>query len=369
LYIHGSVRVLQEEGRGVVGAVGTFLDMTSFVLANGMIALLEKQTLPRDRFQQLVGRSQPMQEVFRRVRLAADSDVTVLISGESGTGKELAAAAIHALGARRDQPFLAVNCSAMPESLLESELFGHVRGAFTGAVRDKLGVFQAADGGTLFLDEIGDVSPATQVKLLRVLQEREFRRVGDDRVTKADVRVVSATNKDLRRLIEAGQIREDFFYRIRVFEIVMPPLRERREDIPLLAEHFIHQLNRTRGKSIDGITRDALQRMLDYAWPGNVRELSNAIEHAMVTVAGDRITYLDLPGEIRQPQESLIPPVARSRDQAELAERERIVAALDRTGGNRTEAARLLGFSRVTLWKKMQRFGLQAPRADARGSS
>ncbi|MCH5374864.1 MAG: sigma 54-interacting transcriptional regulator, partial [Planctomycetes bacterium] len=228
LYIHGSVRLLYDPGGRTVGAVGAFVDMTSFVLANEKIALLERQTRPRDTFQQLAGRSPAMQEVFRRLRLAADSDVTVLLTGESGTGKELAAAAIHSVSDRRDKPFLAVNCSAMPESLLESELFGHVKGAFTGAIRDKLGVFQAADHGTLFLDEIGDVSPSIQVKLLRVLQEREIRRVGDDRTTTIDVRLITATNRNLRQLIASGDIRDDFYYRIRVFEIPLPPLRQRR---------------------------------------------------------------------------------------------------------------------------------------------
>jgi len=367
LYIHGSVRLLHEASGRTIGAVGAFVDMTSFVLANEKIALLERQTRPRDTFQELVGRSPAMQEVFRRLRLAADSDVTVLLTGESGTGKELAAAAIHSLSDRRDKPFLAVNCSAMPESLLESELFGHVKGAFTGAVRDKLGVFQAADQGTLFLDEIGDVSPAIQVKLLRVLQEREIRRVGDDRSTKIDVRLITATNRNLRQMIATGDIREDFYYRIRVFEVPLPPLRQRREDIPPLAEHFIQQLNRNKGKHVDGIARDALQRMVEYSWPGNVRELRNAIEHAFVTVFGDRIGYLDLPAEVREnrdlPQPSATSSVTAApvRNGAENDERQQILQALQAAGGNRTQAAKMLGYSRVTLWKKMNRYGIQEP--------
>ncbi|MCA9062237.1 MAG: sigma 54-interacting transcriptional regulator [Planctomycetaceae bacterium] len=329
-----------------------------------------------------------MQEVFRRLRLAAQSEVTVFISGESGTGKELAAGAIHSVSSRRDGPFIAVNCSAIPETLLESELFGHVKGAFTGAVRDKIGVFEAAEGGTLFLDEIGDVSPLLQLKLLRVLQEREIRRVGDDGTTRVDVRLVTATNRDLRQLIQAGEFREDFYYRIHVFEIALPALRQRREDIPLLAEHFIHSLSKTRSAAVTGIARDALHQMLDYDWPGNVRELRNAIEHAFVTVQGDRVTLFDLPIEIREwgrrpaphpvtvAYESTEPRTVQSKKKAlparktqlsakEREERQRIIDALEETGGNKTAAARQLGFSRVTMWKKTRRYGLSAGESES----
>ena len=364
LYLLGNVRVLADERGRMVGAVGTFTDLTAFVLANERIAILEEQAKSRGAFQQLVGDSAAMQEVFRRLRLAAQSDVTVLLTGESGTGKELAARAIHALSARQDHPFLGVNCSAIPETLLESELFGHVKGAFTGAVRDKVGVFQATHGGTLLLDEVGDLSPLLQLKLLRVLQEREIQRVGDDRPLKVDVRLITATNKDLKHLLTSGALREDFYYRIRVFEIMLPPLRERREDIPLLVNRFVAELSRTHGKTVKGIARDALQRMLDYPWPGNVRELKNAIEHAFVTVSGDRITLLDLPPELRSP------PGRHTRARhgpmltpEEQAERRRVLDALQKTGGNRSEAARILGFSRVTLWKKMRRFGIDGHEA------
>jgi len=212
-------------------------------------------------------------------------------------------------------------------------------------------VFEAANGGTLFLDEIGDVSPAIQVKLLRVLQEREIRRVGDSRTRKVDARLVTATNQDMKKLVADGTVREDFFYRIHVFEIHLPALRERKEDIPLLAEHFIDELCRSKGRTADGIARDALQLMMDYHWPGNVRQLRNAIEHAFVTVAGDRISYLDLPPELRDPH-GMVADVASDLDADERAEREGIIDALRKTGGNRTKAAELLGTSRVTLWKK-----------------
>lgn len=369
LHLHGNVRVLTDSAGKVQGAVGTFADMTSFVTANERIALLEEQSRSRHAFEGMVGKSAIMQEVFRRIRLAAQSDVTVLVTGESGTGKELAARAVHSLSDRKDKPFIAVNCSALPETLLESELFGHVRGAFTGAIRDKTGVFQAADGGTLFLDEIGDVSPLLQLKLLRALETREIRRVGDDRATTVNVRLVTATNRDLAGLIAAGTMREDFYYRIRVFEIRLPSLRERREDLPLLVNHFLGEAARGRPRPVTGISHDALQKMMDYGWPGNVRELRNAIEHALVTVQGEQITLFDLPPELRTAE----PPAAHAgtakRHRApkgpasSMAERMRALEALRQSHGNRTEAARLLGISRVALWKKLKRLGIDADTA------
>jgi PAS domain S-box-containing protein len=368
LYIYGNVRVVTDAQGKVLGAVGSFTDLTSFILANEKIAILEEQVKMRTAFQGLIGKSELMQEVCRRLRLASQSDVTVLLRGESGTGKELAAVAIHNLSDRSCKPFLALNCSAIPETLLESELFGHVKGAFTGAARDKVGVFHAADGGTLFLDEIGDMSPLLQLKLLRVLQEREVWRLGDNRPFKVNVRLVTATNRNLESLLTSGAVREDFYYRIRVFEIVLPPLRDRREDISLLVDHFIEEFSQSKGKLIRGIARDALQRMLEYPWPGNVRELRNAIEHAFVTVGGDRITLLDLPVELRMPRTSstLSTPFTIPKAESEpsptaedLLERRGIEEALRRSGGNRTEAAKSLGISRVTLWKKIKQFHIK----------
>lgn len=378
LYIHGNVRLLTEPNGDVVGAVGCFTDLTEFVLANEKITLLEEQTRHRDSFERLVGRSAAMQEVFRRLRLAAQSDVTVFISGESGTGKELAAGAIHSVSSRNNKPFIAVNCSAIPETLLESELFGHVKGAFTGAVQDKIGVFQAAEGGTLFLDEIGDISPLIQLKLLRVLQEREIRRVGDDKSMKVDVRLLTATNRDLKALISSGEFREDFYYRIHVFEVHLPALRERREDIPLLAERLMAELSIIHHNHVSSIARDALQRLMDYDWPGNVREFRNALEHAFVTVSDDTISLFDLPIEIRSSEKghaktqqdstdhvskpriaSAKPSVALTELTAEQTEdRQQVVEALEKTSGNKTAAARLLGVSRVTMWKKVRKYGL-----------
>jgi two-component system, NtrC family, response regulator HydG len=369
LYIHGNVRTLFDDEGNTIGAVGTFSDVTQLVKANERIALLEEQTRELHGFERLVGSSPAMQEVFRRLRLAAGSDVTVFLSGESGTGKELAARAIHSQSGRRERPFVAVNCSAIPETLLESELFGHVKGAFTGAVKDKVGLFQSADGGTLFLDEIGDVSPLLQLKLLRVLEEREIQRVGDERPQKVDVRLVTATNRDLKQLVAEGEFREDFYYRIHVFEIRLPSLRERREDIPLLVEFFIGQFSETFGKPVSGIAHDALQCLMQAPWPGNVRELRNAIEHAFVTVSGSTITLLDLPAEVRTSSGSSAASSAAKPASAtaaieltpqQQAEREEIVAALATTSGNKTEAAKLLGTSRVTLWKKIRRYGIEA---------
>ena len=363
LLLHGHLRAIAEGG-DVLGAVGTFQDLTSFVRSNERIALLEGQVRDQTRLEDLIGKSAAMQSVFRSLRLAAQSDVTTLLTGASGTGKELAARAIHALSERRERPFLAINCAAIPEALLESELFGHVRGAFTGAVRDKIGLFQAASGGTLFLDEVGELTPQLQVKLLRALQEREVRRVGDEVAQKIDVRLVTATNRDLGELLAAGRIREDFYYRVRVFEIRMPALAERREDVPMLVERFATEL-RPAGSPQPTISREALKRMLEYPWPGNVRELRNAVEHALVVSGGEGIGLFDLPPELREWRSPARPGgVRRAAGEVELtpalrAQRDRIRDALAQANGNRTKAAERLGWSRVTLWKKMRRLGIE----------
>lgn len=360
LYLYGNVSVLRDERGVVVGAVGTFTDLTSFVLAKEKIQVLEEQTRSRNSFQHMVGNSPVMQEVFRRVRLAAQGDVPVLLTGESGTGKELAARAIHALSSRKDRPFLAINCSAIPETLLESELFGHVKGAFTGAIRDKVGVFQAADGGTMFLDEIGDTSPVLQLKLLRVLQEGEIRRVGDEKGSKVDVRVLTATNKDVKHLLTTGAMREDFYYRIRVFEIALPPLRERREDLPVLVKHFIAEGSKFHARSIKNIDQDAMQHVMRHPWPGNIRELRNAIEYAFVTAEEGCLTVFDLPPEVRTPKcHSTQGPIRKPLNPEQQAEYDQILEALHKAKGGKTKAAELLGYSRVTLWKKLQKFDIQ----------
>lgn len=358
IYIHGNVHILRDEQQEVVGAVGSFSDVTSMILANEKIEILAKQSSTGFTFEELIGNSEPMREVFRQLRVAADSDLNVFISGESGTGKELAARAIHNQSTRRGKPFLAINCSAIPDSLLESELFGHVKGAFTGATADKLGMFEAAEGGTLFLDEIGDVSPAIQVKLLRVLQEREIRRIGDMRSRKVDVRLITATNKDLKELMNREDIREDFFYRIYVYEVRMPPLREHPEDIPLLVDRFLKDVCDRRGGPMRGIARDTFDVLLEYHWPGNVRQLRNVLERACAAATADRITYLDLPPDIRDPDGHRSGASNTGLDDSEFQERAKILAALRQTGGNRTKAAKLLGTSRVTLWKKIGRYNI-----------
>ena len=317
------------------------------------VVQLEEQVRSRTTFEHLVGKSAPMQEVYRKLRLASQSDVTVLLTGESGTGKELAAAAVHSLSERRSKPFVAVNCSAIPEALLESELFGHVKGAFTGAVRDKAGLFQTADGGTLFLDEVAEMAPQLQVKVLRALQEREIRPVGGEQTSKINVRIIAATNRDLEKLVVTEKLREDFYYRIRVFDIHMPPLRDRRDDIPLLVRHFLQEIGAGKPRSSRDITAEGFRALMNYSWPGNVRELRNAVEHGLVTAAGREIGIADLPSHIQSSgrfEETLTPE--------QYAERERLLAVLREAGGNRTKAAAMLKTSRVTLWKKMRRFQL-----------
>jgi PAS domain S-box-containing protein len=368
LHLLGNLRLLRGEDASVHGAVGTFTDLTAWIVQQAP-APHASETGAR-RFAGLVGKSKPMLEVLRRIELAAQSDVSTLVRGESGTGKELAARAIHENSARRAKPFVAINVAAIPESLLESELFGHVKGAFTGALRDKQGVFAQASGGTLFLDEIGELPPALQVKLLRVLQERKVRPVGAERDLDVDVRLVCATHRDLAQRMDKGFFREDFYYRVRVFEIEMPPLRDRRVDIPLLAQHFIDELSPRYRPGVLGLTRDALECLVEAPWPGNVRELRNALEHALVVVHGERIGLVDLPAEIREARDALRSPATASVPVADVrsglpqltpeqtAERASILSTLDRTRWNRTLAAELLGISRMTLWKKLKKYGL-----------
>ncbi len=356
LDVRGRARTLVDDQGQLVGVLGWFREIAGLVVPDP-VAEAEVVDAGTPRLRELVGGGAAMAEAFRRIRLAARSDVTALVVGESGTGKELAARAIHQLGERSGGPFVAVNCSALPESLLESELFGHVQGAFTGAVRDRAGVLEEAHRGTLFLDEIGDISPLMQVKLLRALQERTIRRVGGDREIPIDVRLLAATNKDLKQLVADGAMREDFYYRVRVYEVAMPPLRERLEDVPALVDHFIARLNERMGRTIRGISREALQRLLDHHWPGNVRELRNAIEHAFVTVETEVIEPYDLPEDVRSERLPHDPDrPTGGLDSREVADREHVLDALNACAWNRTETAKLLGVSRVTLWKKMRKY-------------
>jgi DNA-binding NtrC family response regulator len=297
----------------------------------------------------IVGRSRRMQEVIRTAELVARSKSTVLITGETGTGKELVARAIHARSAQRDMPLIKVNCAAIPDTLLESELFGHVRGAFTGASANKKGRFALADGGTIFLDEIGTMTPSLQAKLLRVLQEREFEPLGAERSQQVDVRVIAATNRDLRQLVAGGLFQEDLYYRLNVIPIELPPLRERREDIPVLVEHFIRKHAQRAGKRIDGVADTALQTLIACDWPGNVRELENTIERAVVLSVGpvigrDAVSMLGAPG----PAASALPGL-NLRQNLEWTERETVRRALDQADGVKKEAAELMGISQRAL--------------------
>jgi len=310
----------------------------------------------------LVGESAPMQQVLSTVARISAADSTVYVYGESGTGKELVARAIHRNSRRQDGPFIKVNCGALTETLLESELFGHEKGAFTHAHKRKLGRFELADGGTLFLDEIGDIKPATQLKLLRVLQEREFERVGGESTVKIDVRIISATNKDLRTLVDAGAFREDLFYRLHVVHLALPPLRERPSDIEPLAHHFITKLRARAGSPATTISADALAALTAYAWPGNVRELENAIEVSLVFADGEAIEVDNLPAHVRGPraaQTLALPDDDRALpDILESLERQLILRAYERAEGVKTECARLLGVKTSALYYKLEKYGI-----------
>lgn len=311
----------------------------------------------REHLGELIGRSAAMQQLFDMIALVAESQATVLIQGESGTGKELVAKTIHKLSDRREKPFVVVDCGSLPETLLESELFGHMKGSFTGATANKRGLFEEADGGTIFLDEIADTTPTFQAKLLRVLQEGEIKRVGGNQPIKVDVRVVSATNKDLGELVKAKAFRQDLYYRLAVLPLTLPPLRERREDIPLLVEHFVAASCKRHRQSPRAVSAEVMQALSEAAWPGNVRELQHYIERAVVTTTGPDLTCGDIVAlGSKSPEEGLRTVV---RDAVSHTERTRIVEALKKTGGNRLRAAKLLKISRAGLYNKLREYGLQ----------
>ncbi len=349
-----STAVLRDESGRIIGGAETFRDLSE-------IEELRKQIKGRFQFCDMVSRSPKMQEIFKLLPTVAASDATVLIEGETGTGKELTARAIHDLSPRCDGPFVAVNCGALPDTLLESELFGYKAGAFTGALRDKPGRFALARGGTLFLDEIGEISPALQVRLLRVLQEKTIEPLGGQEAEPVDVCVIAATNRNLRDRVRQGRFREDLFYRIHVLRIHLPPLRERREDIPLLCKTFIDRLNRIQGREVREIAPEAMAALMAHDFPGNIRELENAMEHAFVLCVGPVIQLEHLPEEIRRRGQSSggAKPAAAPGGFQE-AEAQVIRNALARTQGNRAAAARLLGIHKTTLYRKMRRLGIAA---------
>jgi DNA-binding NtrC family response regulator len=326
----------------------------------------EPSSLPGEEGREIVGKSRLMEEIRGIIGQAAPSDASILILGESGTGKELVARAIHAKSGRKDGPFVAVNCAAFGEGVLESELFGHEKGAFTGAAALKAGRFELADKGTLFLDEIGEASPAVQVKLLRVLQEKAFERVGGVKEIKSDFRLIAATNRDLSLEVKKGTFREDLFYRLNIIPITLPPLRERKEDIPLLVDHFICKCMKRFQSKASGLSTEALQRLLSYSWPGNIRELENIIERTLVLAKEDLVGVPDLPVHVASrpgssPEAAVKEGGLKDARKAKVAgmEKEYIITALKEENGNRTNAAKRLGISRKSIQLKIKEYGLE----------
>ena len=329
----------------ILTPLGTVSRVIMVIRDETRLADLERNLMERQQFHNIIGKSKKMQEIYSLIELLSDVQTTVLITGESGTGKELIADAIHYKGNRSDKPMVKVNCAALSENLLESELFGHVRGAFTGAFRDKVGRFHMADGGTIFLDEISDISPKIQVKLLRVLQEMEFEQVGDSKPIKVNARLIAATNQDLFKKVSCGEFREDLYYRLKVMTLTLPPLRERREDIPLLVEHFLRKFNKKFNKEVVGISTNVQKIFMNYPWRGNIRELEHTLEHAFVLCSQPIITLEHLPPEFKNEAFSL---------EEEINDQETVLSALEKTAWNKAKAARILGVSRRTLYRKMK---------------
>ena len=355
--------VKDDDGR-ILGVVETITDLTELNNARKRAEEAILRLGEVHRLHNIIGKSSVMRDVFSAIRAAAASDATILIQGESGTGKELVAGAIHYNSDRKSHPLVTVNCSALSETLLESELFGHVKGAYTGAIRSRAGRFEEAAEGTVFLDEIGELSPLIQVKLLRVLQEREIERVGDSMKRKINIRVVVATHQNLQQMAENGKFRNDLYYRLNVFPIRIPPLRNRKEDIPLLVSHFIKSLNRKTGKHILDASREVMRIFMDYHWPGNVRELENALEHSFVLCNRDRIEKNDLPENLRfsttmtNGEQPVIP-----EPKSELT-REQLIILLKDCAWNKAEVARRVGVSRTAIWKYMKKWNIPLRQQD-----
>ena len=318
---------------------------------------LERELRERHQFQNLIGKSRKMQDIYGLLENLVSLDTTVLITGESGTGKSLVAKALHHSGSRAFKPLITVNCSALPENLLESELFGHVKGAFTGAIKDSQGRFQAANGGTILLDEIGDISPRIQLKLLRVLEEKEFERLGESVSIKVDTRIIACTNRELKEKVRLGEFREDLYYRLKVVEVPMPSLKERPQDIPLLVHHFCNIFNESFEKNIEGISDNVFKVFMDYSWPGNVRELEHSIEHAFVLCRGPIINLDHIPADIKEYSG------ARKwvHEKRSVGGSERILTVLEQTDWNKAKTARVLGIDRSTLYRKIKKYKLSKP--------
>jgi PAS domain S-box-containing protein len=370
LRISINATLLKDDDGTVIGEVEVIRDISEQIK-------LTEELHGKFSFGQIIGKNHRMQEIYDVLPAVAATKTTVLIEGETGTGKELIAHAIHEHSPRAGRPFVKFNCAALAEGVLESELFGHVKGAFTGAIADKKGRFEQADGGTIFLDEIGDIPPATQIRLLRVLQEEAFERVGGAETTRVDVRVIAATHRDLKLMVREGEFREDLYYRLRVMPLPVPPLRERHDDIPLLVQHFIGHFNTEMGKEVTEVTPEAMDLLMNYGYPGNVRELENILEHAMVLCRGPQITPHCLPREVHHARTGLMqiaPGAARaagevlhldvkSDDPLREVEREAILKVLGQCGWQLGVAARRLHMSRTTLWRRMKRYGIERRQA------
>jgi PAS domain S-box-containing protein len=352
-----STALLRDEGGRVMGGVETFRDLS-------VVEGLRKELTSRYTFQDIISKSPQMQHLFDLVELVAESDTTVLVTGESGTGKELLARAIHHRSPRRDGPLVTVNCGALPDTLLESELFGYKAGAFTDAKKDKPGRLALARGGTLFLDEIGDISPMLQVRLLRVLQDRTYEPLGATAPEEADVRIIAATHQDLAALVREGRFRDDLYYRIHVVKLTLPPLRRRKEDIPLLVEHFVRKYNRITKRDIRGVSPEVLAVLMDHDFPGNIRELENIVEHASILCRGSLIERAHLPEPLRGnhlPEDACRPAEDLSLEEME---RQLLIQALRRHHWNRKATAARLGIHPSTLWRRMRRLGVTPPQTD-----
>jgi PAS domain S-box-containing protein len=357
VHVVKNASVLRDSEGHMIGAVETFTDISEIVRQQQEIVTLRKSCRLEEEHHGLLGESLPMQRLFELIESVAQTDAPVLVHGQSGTGKELVARAIHEESPRKDKPFIKVNCAALNENLLESELFGHEKGSYTGADRMRIGRFEAAHKGTIFLDEIGDIPLATQVKLLRVLEEKEIERVGDHKPIPVNVRIISATNKDLEALIAQELFREDLFFRINVFPLNCPSLSERLDDILIIVQNFIEQNAVKVSKKIVGLTPEAMEALLTYSWPGNVRELRNAIEYAFVLCSGNWISIEHLPPKITANGKR--PLVNHHHSSASWEEeRTKLINTLRQAGGNQSEAARLLGVSRVTVWKRIKKYSI-----------
>ncbi|MBA3028496.1 MAG: PAS domain-containing protein [Desulfobacteraceae bacterium] len=358
VHVLKTATVLRDDLGKIVGAVETLKDVTDSVRHQQEIESLKKTFQLEDGFHGIIGKSILMENLFELIESVAQSDTPVIIQGQSGTGKELVARAIHEVSPRKEKPFVKVNCASLNENVLESELFGHIKGAYTGADRDRIGRFEAAHEGTIFLDEIGDLPLPIQVKLLRVLEEKKIERVGENKPVNINVRIITATHQNLETLIREGSFREDLYFRINVFPLYCPPLMDRREDIPLIAQSFIRHNAVKTAKKILGLTPEAMDRLISYAWPGNIRELRNAIEFAFVLCSSGAIDVKHLPPKLVQSaQASGIVKVNLPVEDS--LQRQELVKILKEVHGNQSEAAKKLGVSRVTVWKRMKKYGLR----------